>query len=68
MIKITKHPLERRSYMLTADEDKTANREDWKELQSWLNANASGWVLNSGILTLPKELPSIETYFTLRFG
>jgi hypothetical protein len=67
-MKITKMPFERRSYILTPDEDKEVNREEWKDLRTWLDSNAPGWALNTGILTLPKDLPSIETYFTLRFG
>jgi hypothetical protein len=68
MIKIIKHPLERRSYILSPDEDKESTRTDWVDLKSWLDFNAPGWVINSGILTLPKDLPAIETYFTLRYG
>lgn len=67
-MKITKHPLERRSYFISAAEDREENREQWRELRAWLDANAPGWVINTGILTLPKDLPAIETYFTLKFG
>ena len=68
-MKITKHPLERRSYLISDDDDsKEEFREHWKGLRVWLDINAPGWVVNSGILTLPKELPAVETYFTLKFG
>lgn len=68
MIKITKHPLENRSYILSStDNNQTETENQWIELKSWLNENAPGWRIEHGILTLPKSLPAIETYFTLRY-
>jgi hypothetical protein len=68
MIKITKHPLEGRSYFLSTDDDRESNKKHWAELRAWLDTNAPGWVIDTGILTLPKQLPAVETYFTLKFG
>lgn len=67
MIKLKKHPLERRGYFISADDNKTENDEQWNELKAWLDTNAPGWSFHHGIITLPKMLPAIETYFTLRY-
>lgn len=69
-MKLVKHPLENRSYFYSFDYgSKESNMDEWTQLVQWLDTNAPGWVLDTytNILTLPKNLPEIETYFTIKF-
>lgn len=67
MIKLTKHPLENRSYFISTDDNKRENQDQWTEIKCWLDDNAPGWFVSGSILTLPRLLPAVETYFALRF-
>jgi len=56
-------PTEHPSYLL-GDFDK----EEVNEMVSWLNLNAQGWWIQDSMLTLPKTLGPIITFFELRYA
>ena len=62
-IRLTKHPLETRSYLISE-----CSKTEWFELQDWLNANAPGWSVSASILTLPKNVGAAHTFLELRYN
>jgi hypothetical protein len=62
MIKVSKHPLERNSYIISKGQDFTL--DDWDNMLSWLNNNGT-FYLDAGILHFKDDQTSLM--FALKY-